>query len=498
MKKNILLITLSGITLASLAGCQLKSNQEKTIRNSSQAKQETLNKDSQMSEGVSKEELAKMMPELADKTQNLLIDNGKKLHSKFDMKDKQILLISNESKVAYLINSQNEQFGKKDKPIEYAADTITDDKVLTAAFGETEFNGKKTYFYNVDMQKEMNIGKTETEKMNEIIKPLLHESVHLYLQPVLNNDGVTSFEKDGGVKRAITYPIKSDERIYRGQQAYFYREAVKSKTENERISNVKKGNYYYQKYLESNPENSKKMLLDRAEGQAAYIEAKGMAILSGKNTSAKEMNQEVVNQVLKDDRTNDEIIGMGMADMEYYTCGMLAYTTVQQLNQMKEIEVDDKNPTDYLIKKYGVEEVKENTNISNLIRSHYDEQNKKLKETIDKMDEKVKSQKYYKIKVSVPDSKEGFRLHTDSINYKYKNQDVTIEKVSQEIKLGDNRMKLTESELLKAEDKKSETYYLLIPKKEVEVTKDKLTIQSKNVQVFDAPFEQNGDDLILK
>lgn len=499
MKKKIILMTLSAIVLGNLVACQSKPKKEES--KTSQTEQVATDKKElgQQPQGLSKKEVVALMPEIAKKSKKIMIDNGEKIHPSFNMKDKQILIVSNVAKTAYLVNSQDEKYGKKDEAIEYSTDTITNKEIMTGAFGETEFNGKKTYFYNVDNQMSIIQGRDKEEQSNEIVKTVLHEGIHMYLQPAIETgDKVASLESsDSGIKRAISYPIPVEERINRAQQAYFYREALKAKTEDERICLIKKGNFYYKKFIESNPENAKKTVFDRIEGQPTYSESRGLATVTSKNTDEKTLNNETIKHILNDSRVSDEMLQMGMEDMEYYSVGSLGYANVLQLNKMKEVQESNQNPVHYLYEKYGVDENKGNEELSKGIKDQFTAQNEQLKQQIDGVDKKVKEAEYVKIKVALPDKIDGFELHSNSINYKFQEKDGTIEVISQELKLGENRLKLTQAELIKTTEKEKETYYLMVPKKDVEIKGDKVSIQSKDVQVFDQKFKKNGEVLEL-
>ncbi|HCM90411.1 MULTISPECIES: hypothetical protein [Vagococcus] len=498
MKKKLVLMTLSAVILGNMAACQSKPKKEETKTSQTEQVATEDNKVTGQQQPPTREEVVSLMPDIAKKSKKIMIDNSEKIHPKFNMKDKQILIVSNIGKTAYLVNSQDEKYGKKDDVVEYSTDTITNKDIMTGAFGETEFNGKKTYFLNIDSQMFMLEGNKE-KKVNVLVQTILHESIHKYLQPKLEKgESLASLESTAnGVKRALTYPIPYEERIYRAQQTFYYREAVKAKTEEERVSNIKKGNYFYKKYLEANPENEKKAVYDRIEGQPAYSEARGIATTSEKANDEKSINDETISNILKDNRVSDEMIQMGMEDMEYYAVGELAYANVLQLNQMKEIQDDNQNPVKYLYEKYGVEENKGNEKLSAGIKEQFTAQNNQLKQQVEGVDEKVKSPDYVKVKVRITDEQLGFEMHTGSVNYKFKENDATIETISREVKLGENRLKLTQSELIKTMEGDKEVNYLMVPKKDVEIKGDKVSIQSKDVQVFDQTFKKDRDILKL-
>ncbi|MGX7025240.1 hypothetical protein [Vagococcus hydrophili] len=499
MKKKLIVMTLSAVILGNMAACQAKNKKEET--KTSQTEQvATDNKETgQQMPTLSKKEIVALMPEVAKKAKKIMVDNGEKIHPSFNMKDKQILIVSNIAKTAYLVNSQDEKFGKKDEAVEYSTDTIIDKQIMTGAFGETEFNGKKTYFYNIDNQMGLIQSQEKEEQSNEIVRTVLHEGIHMYLQPVIEKgEKVASLESAGTeAKRALSYPIPIEDRINRAQQAYFYREALKAKSEEEKISLIKKGNFYYKKFTDSNPDNAKKEVFDRIEGQPTYSEARGLATVTGKNTDDKTLNDETIKNILKDYRVSDEMLQMGMEDMEYYSVGSLAYGNIQVLNQMKEVQETNQNPVQHLYEKYGVEENKGNEELTKGIKTQFEEQNEQLKQQIDGVDKKVKDAEYTKIKVNLPEKIDGFELHTNSVNYKFQEKEGTIETISQELKLGENRLKLTQSELIKTTENGKEVYYLMVPKKDVEIKGDKVSIQSKDIQVFDQNFKKNGEMLEL-
>lgn len=498
--KKILVLALAIIVLISLTACQSKSKEVSKTKSSVQ-KMESEKDEKQDTKPISQEEVVSILSDVAKKTKKLLIDNSRKIHPEFNMKDTQILLVSNIGKVSYLINSQNEKYGEKKDISELATNTIIDDNAKTAGFGSTTFNGKPTYFYNIDNQISMQTATSDgkEEKINHIIKMIVHEAAHLYLQPLLEkNKTVESIEQaNGDGQRAVSYPIKYRDRIYRAQQAYYYRAAVKSKKQEERIANIKKANYFYEEFLKTSKGNTEKAVFDRIEGQPSYLEARALAILSNKNTDKLAFQTETVKHVLNDERVSDSIIKSGIEDMEYYSIGALAYTNAQQLGEMETVQKENKNPVQYLYDRYGSIKNEGEAAITEAIKNTFSARNEAVKKHIDSINAKKMSKDYYKVKVPMPRISSSFVMSMTPIVYTFKNKAVTIENISQEIKLGENRLKLTDAEVIRERNAKNEVLYLFVLKTDTETKAGKITIQTKSIQVFDQPFKQKGDELIL-
>ncbi|CAH2464403.1 MULTISPECIES: hypothetical protein [Bacillus cereus group] len=468
--------------------------------NSNNKGQETQIQSTQQKEKESqltKEQINKTLPELSKKIKEILIDNSDKIDKKFDMKNTQVLLVSNISKTAYLINSQDEKYGKKEEAVEYSTDTFKDKGLLTIPFGLAEFNGKQTYLVNIDFVAKGHLEKQALE--NDLMKFIVHEGVHLILQRDLEGGIVTTAEETMSGERAENYPVLYDARINRKQNIYYYKKALESNNEEDRIKYIKMGNYFYKKYLEMNKEHKNETVFDKLEGQARYLEYRAVAVSNNldkdENTVKSETKKIYLNE---NDELKDEILMEVGKDLEYYALGSLAYANIYDMNQEKELNYN--NPLQYLLDKYGYIENEGDKEISDKVKKYYDEINTKLKNSIDEINSKVNNDKYIKIKIPVLQkySENGSSIYEDkSIQYKYNDENAQIENVSKEVRIGENRIKLKSATVVATNGSEKDgimnNMYVFIPKEDVEINKDKLTVQTKEVQIYDANFiEEKG------
>lgn len=491
MNKKLLACTLALVLSLSMAACGKKSD------NKDQLAQKEVTQQKNQTNELTKEEVNKVLPELSKKVKTLLVDNSNKIDEKFNMKDTQILLMSNISKTAYLINSQNEKYGKKDEIVEYSTDTFKDKSLLTVPYVLTEFNGKQTYAFNVDFFAKAVKDKQQLE--TGLIKPIIHEAVHLVLQKSLENGQVTTAEKAIAGDRTQNYPVLYDARTYRNQTLDYYKKALQSEKEEDKIKYIKMGNYFYKKYLDMNNENKNETAYDKIEGQARYLEYRALAVLNNLDKDENTIKTETKKALLNDNAVMDENITTKMSkNGEYYVIGSLAYANIYDIGEEKELNYS--NPLEYLLNKYGYTENEGNKEISNKVKSYYDEVNNNLKNTIDGIDSKLNDDKYIKIKIPVLrkyKENSSVRFEGESIKYNYNNESATIDTISKEIRIGDNRIKLKSATVLTTKGNTNDgimSYqYVFIPKENVEINKDKLTVQTKEVQIYDAKFTmENG------
>ncbi|WP_144508407.1 hypothetical protein [Bacillus mycoides] len=413
------------------------------------------------------------------------------------MKNTQVLLVSNISKTAYLINSQDEKYGKKEEAVEYSTDTFKDNVLLTMPYGLAEFNGKQTYVFNIDFMADVNTGKQTLE--NDLMKKIVHEGVHLILQNDLESGKVTTVEETMGGERAENYPVPYDARINRKQNLFYYKKALESKNEEERIKYIKMGNYFYKKYLDMNNEHKNETVFDKLEGQAQYLEYRGVTVLNNlgkdENTIKAETKKLYLNEYY---HLKDDMLVEGDKNAEFYALGSLAYANIYDMNQEKELNYN--HPLQYLLGKYGYIENEGDKEISDKVKKYYDEMNTKLKSSIDEINSKVNNDKYITIKIpglQKYSENASVTYEDNSIQYKYNNENAKIEKVSKEVRMGDNRIKLKSATVVTTNGSEKDgiwdNMHVFIPKEKVEINKDKLTVQTKEVQIYDANFiEENG------
>ncbi|WP_025147995.1 hypothetical protein [Bacillus sp. H1a] len=487
-KKLVACILALSATMVACEGNSNNKGQDTQVQSTQQKKE---------GNQLTKEQINKLMTELSKKVKTILIDNSDKIDEKFDMKNTQVLLVSNISKTAYLINSQDEKYGKKEEAVEYSTDTFKDKGLLTIPYGLAEFNGKQTYVFNIDFMANASTGKQALE--NDLMKSIVHEGVHLILQKDLESGKVTTAEETTDGERAENYPVLYDARINRKQNLYYYKKALESKNEEERIKYIKMGNYFYKKYLDMNNEHKKETVFDKLEGQAQYLEYRGVAVLNNlgkdENTVKAETKKLYINE---NDGLKDDMLVEGDKNAEFYTLGSLAYANIYNMNQEKELNYN--HPLQYLLDKYGYIENEGDKEIGDKVKKYYEEINTKLKSSIDEINSKVNNDKYIKIKIPVLTkySENGSITYEDkSIKYKYNDEDVNIDKVSNEVKIEENRIKLKSATVVTTNGSEKDgimnNMYVFIPKEKVELNKDKLTVQTKEVQIYDAKFiEENG------
>ncbi|WP_273320905.1 hypothetical protein [Vallitalea guaymasensis] len=463
-----------------------------------------------------KDKLREVFPQLCRETKEILIDNAHLIDPKFDMKKIQILLISNALHTAYLVNSQDKKYGEKDELIEYSTDTFKDKSILVQSYNIVEFNNKPTYIVRVDDM----IGlSADIDSMKTLIlKFIVHEAVHLVLQKAKDKNMITMEEVIGN--RAVKYPIEYQSRIYRNQMIYFYNQALLTTGEQEKISNIKKANYFYKKYLDQNEDNKSKSGFDKIEGEARIAEYKALAILEG-NKTVEDVNKNAVKLLIKDmDLTNSGT----NENLEYYIIGSTAYGLIYDLGI--ENNLDYNNPVKYLVDKYGVMENEGNKELTTNITNEFEEYNKNIKARVEDITNKLQSNDYIKIVIPVHSKyteNQSVAFDKESIQYEYKNKKVTINSMSKEIRLGNGRILLKSAQVLSEspdfeqlnlmnekviegneseeqemlsnvpDDFVMEQIYVMIPKEEVDIDNDRLSVQTKQVQIYDAKFiEKDG------
>uniref|UniRef100_UPI00272AD1D5 hypothetical protein n=1 Tax=Vallitalea guaymasensis TaxID=1185412 RepID=UPI00272AD1D5 len=463
-----------------------------------------------------KDKLREVFPQLCRETKEILVDNAHLIDPKFDMKKIQILLISNALHTAYLVNSQDKKYGEKDELIEYSTDTFKDKSILVQSYNIVEFNNKPTYIVRVD---DMIGASANIDSMKTLIlKFIVHEAVHLVLQKAKDKNIITMEEVMGN--RAVKYPIEYQSRIYRNQMIYFYNQALSTSDEQEKISNIKKANYFYKKYLDQNEDNKSKSSFDKIEGEARIAEYKALAILEG-NKTVEDVNKNAVKLLIKDmDLTNSG----SNENLEYYIIGSTAYGLIYDLGI--ENDLDYNNPVKYLLDKYGVMENEGNKELTTNITNEFEEYNKNIKTRVKDITNKLQSNDYIKIVIPVHSKyteNQSVAFDKESIQYEYKNKKVTINSMSKEIRLGNGRILLKSAQVLSEspdfeqlnlmnekviegneseeqemlsnvpDDFVMEQIYVMIPKEEVDIDNDRLSVQTKQVQIYDAKFiEKDG------
>ncbi|MCT4597047.1 MAG: hypothetical protein N4A50_04115 [Vallitalea sp.] len=441
-----------------------------------------------------KEEFKKIFPELCEDIRKILIDNSKLIDSQFDMKSTQILLVSNAIHTAYLINSQNEKYGEKDELIEYSTDTIKDTSILVQGFNIIQFNDKPTYIVSLDFMLQ---GYSISGIKEDLIKFIVHEAIHLVMQKAKDPDLKT--QEETMATRAIKYPLNYQSRIDRAQMLELYKKALKTKDNEEKINYIKEANYFYNKFLEYDEDNKAKAIYDKIEGEAKFAEFQSIAILNNAKTK-EEVNQEA-SKLLIEYYTmfNYEAID---ENLEYYIIGSMAYALIYELNEDKV----DSNPVNYLFNKYGIIENEGDKKLEQTLNIKYSDENKRIKKRVDSVTDKLNSDDYTQIVIPVYHKYEenaNVIFNQESIQYVYNGEKVTIDNITKEVRLKNSRILLKSVESLSnsrnmvnienMNDDSKNYIVIIIPKEDIEVNNDRLTVQTKNIQMYDVKFiNKNG------
>ncbi|WP_346914869.1 hypothetical protein [Clostridium sp.] len=445
-----------------------------------------------------KEHIGELLPEISDDIRKVLVKNGTKIDPQLDLSDMQIVLFSNMNRRAYLINSQNDKYGAPDENIEYSTDTFKDKTLLTTMFRITEFNDRKTYIFNVDAFASNGLPKEDLKE--ELEKSIIHEGVHLVLQSKLE-ENVQTGEELMGANRSIDYPLDSKSRVYRAQQRNFYKKALEAKTEEEKIDFIKKGNYFYKKFTEVNSNNIIDSEFDKIEGQPRYFEYRGLALLKDINQSEDKLKEATRIKFLENNyEINPDIENEIGKNGEFYAIGSLGYANIYALNIERDLGFI--NPSKYLLDKFGFTENAGDEELEKNIEKHYNDINSNIKERVDKFTEEMNNPDNITIKIPVFAKYEengNIEIEGESIKYLYKGNENNLEKVTKEIKLGNNRILLKSADIMLEDTTENDQYYYInIPRKDIGIEDNKLTVQLKSLQVYGSKFIEKDGMYILE
>lgn len=501
MKKLIIMLMIGLISFSTVA-CQNKNQVKETTNVVEKVSTNETNgveneKSVDVEKNIDEEDLGdklkknidKLLPELVDATKRVFVKNCKKIDPKLDMEHIQVILFSNITHKAYLFNSQNEKYGKPEESIEYSTDTFKNEGLLTRMFDMTEFNGHNTYLFNIDTFANNQMSKDELKE--ELLKSIVHEGVHLVLQNKLEKDLKTA-EEMMGASRSIAYPLEFESRIYRTQQAKYYKLALESKTAEERIEFIKTGNYFYKKYIDLNPQNIADSEFDKIEGQPRYYEYKALALLENSDLNGNELEKLTRKLYLeKNYEIESDIMTQMGKNGEFYSVGSLGYANIYALGTQNEFGFQ--NPSKYLLDKYGYTENNGDEKLAREVEKYYNEINKNIKQRVDSFTNKMNDKEYKTIKIPIfykYEENSNMEFEEESINYKYKDEENTLEKVSREIKLGNNRILIKSADIMLNGNENGEFYYINIAKKDIEIEENRLTVQLKELQVYGNKFKE--------
>lgn len=488
--------------ISTFVGCAPNSN-EKAWDKSSVVEKSEENKGEEKKEknksltGIEKTkyDIREMMPGLIEDIETLMIDNSTKIQSEIDLSEIQILLVSNLIKTAYLINNQNEEFGESHEVIEYSTDTIKDTNVLTGGFGSREFNGKETYVFNVDTLAMYDMQGGDLRKT--VFDTLLHEGIHIfYHQKMFKN--VETAEKGKGGLRTQEYPVLAEERIVRAQTLNYLNKALLSESQEEKIENIRKANYFYKKYLELDDKNKYATKYDMIEGQAKYFEFRGNTILNNPLASNKEIVEATTELYINTYEGLEEGFLTNMSkELEYYAIGSAALTLIYDMENGEDIGMV--NPLQYLLDKFGYIENEGDGEITQEIRGKIDGNNAELKKIIDEVEARAESDEYVHVRIPAmrDNSKIGsMTLKMLPIKYDFNGKEGTVNKMLAEIEVYGNRLKFNDAltvwrEFKDQEGRRLGTHYeIFIPREDVEIDGDRITVQSEELQLFNMKFEE--------
>ncbi|MGE7915076.1 hypothetical protein [Lysinibacillus xylanilyticus] len=450
--------------------------------------------------------IREITPELVKDIKKILIDDASKLWPSFNNKDKQILLLNPSNKMAYLINNQKTDIGSKDEVIEYSTDSIKDTQLLVNPFQLTTFNDHPTYVFNLEFASDLIAGADE-EAYEIVFKFIIHEGIHILLQ--------TGDSVEGLGTRAETYPEDTDSRYYRNEMYQYLKEAVESKTQDEKIDQIQKAVYFYELYLKSNKKNQEQDGYDNIEGMATYLESKAYQMIKHPDASAKELNeltaQNIIDNFIAADQGQEEVLLM--KGREFYDIGALAIASAVDM-QLNEKTILTASPLGLLDSEFGSKKAESHENIKKANQDYYNAYNNELKSYVEDIASKQKNEQFEAIRIPVTIQNSSATFESMIVEYQYKGNPAEIQTTTREIILPDTRIKLNKMKSLFIEapmesledptkmDPNTLMGYTIVfvPKKDIEFSQDKqlLTIQRDDLLIFDAKYEEkDGEYQIL-
>lgn len=480
--KKIIALGLVCVAGLQITGCSTVTQHKNPATESATKTQDKTKSSSKLFDvnSITKEDLKNSIEAIAKSTRHILVENSHLIHPDFNMKDIQILLVSNKLKTGYLINSQDEKYGDKEEVVEYSTDTIKDTAILTSSYSIMEFNDQPTYLINLDhfLYKISNVEE-------DLLKIIIHEAVHLVLQETLDNNKTSLEDKLEG-KRSIQYPLDTEGRILRTQMAYCYKKALEAKNEEEQKQYIREGNYFLDKYMKISDQNKLDIDYDRVEGQASYYEHRGLAINEGL-TDEDAITKRTKELYMKTDMFNNHYKQLNKS-LEFYTIGSMAYALVYDLKEQEAL--GNENPVTYLLSRYGVKKSEGNEQLAANVEKIYKYKNDRYKEKIDGMTERINSEGYVTIKIPAYRRYKNSNViyKNQSIDYDYKNRKMTLDQVTREINLNKDRIRLKDAYVLTEKDERGDYHYVTVPKEDVTFEDDKLTVQINEVQMYDVDF----------
>ncbi|MFJ8458588.1 hypothetical protein ACIQ57_05595 [Lysinibacillus xylanilyticus] len=502
MLKTVRLIFMI-LIITILTACN-NNNQETTEKPENKKVEESqkTNEDSMDSNPIeNSKKIREITPELVKDIKKILIDDASKLWPSFNNEDKQILLLNPSNKMAYLINNQKTDIGPKDEVIEYSTDSIKDTQLLVMPFQLTTFNDHPTYVFNLEF-----VSSTGEKAYETVFKFIVHEGIHILLQSGGTAEGLGT--------RAETYPEDIDSRYYRNEMYQYLKKAIESKNKDEKIDQIQQAVYFYELYLNSNKKNNDQDGYDNIEGMATYLESKAYQMIKHPDASTKELNeltaQNIIDNFIPADQGQEEVLLM--KGQEFYDIGALAIASAVELN-LNDKTILTASPLGLLKSEFGGKKAEGHQNIKKANEDYYNSYNSKLKSYVDDIVSKQKDNQYVAVRIPVTIQNSSAMYEEMIVEYQYKGNPAEIQTTTREIILPDTRIKLNKMKSLSIEapmeDLEDPTKMnpntimgytiVFVPKKDIEFSQDKLlTIQSDNLLIFDAKYEEkDGEYQIL-
>jgi len=441
----------------------------------------------------------------------------------WDTSKLQILLVNQSSDFAYLLNNQNPKIDKIGARIEYSARTLENNEFKVSQFGMTKINGIDTYYYNVDTFTQFG---RPTDIEYEYISQLttaVHEAVHLIAQNGTRSLELVTFDQSetGSSGRGQNKEVDIAARYFRNEVGSKLVSALRTNDVETKQKLVRHALYFQDLFLKRG--NQDQQAFDYSEGMAEYV---AMAFMETKNrpkATFDDVHAEMVPLIINkihyefDPRaknTKYQVINQGR---EYYDLGGLAYAVAFQLGH-KEVLNIDYSPLAFLKEKYSPLKTDENEELKQVVDTFYSGRQKLHNARYAEIDRVMNDPNSMLIEFETDDASSSVVL-SEMFNYHFKGQEGTFEIKSQELKFGDNRIKLNarhsflvfpelpeqllESEMVLDEgfepseeieffDSLPIKMILPVRKSDMQIKDGRLTVQTESLVMFDVKFKKNG------
>ena len=394
--------------------------------------------------------IRQILPELAEDTKKLLIENPDKLWPGFDNSRYQVLLVSTATNTALLINSRNSDIGPSDEIIEYSANSLKDTvlRALVTSYTKLQFNGHTTYVFNVDFWGQMHsYMKDKDELYTLILKAIIHESVHLLLQ----SDNMNTMETT--MSRGDKYPENVEARYYRNEIYAYLIEAIASDSKSVRMENIKKAMFFYEKYknISGNDENYG---YDFVEGQPTYIEERALAYLQNETDNIKEIETGTLKSIVeKYKKYNSMGLDVLPKPGEPYDIGAAAIALV--IDTLGTYDFSQKLPLDILHEAFGSQSASPHSEVEKSVIGFYEDYNEEIKTQVDSFLHNSVNPDY--VAISIPRTiTNTSSTYSQMIQYNHKGLDGLIVNISAEFSYKNgNRLMLKQADAFEYMDMSS-------------------------------------------